>query len=172
MTIRHHLFPPVTTNLSDVELVIDTNIIDTDTWYEMDEVYSAQGGETKMYIGNFRPDDESQAIYLGGQSSKIAYMFIDNVSVNLDTTTAMVGELGSPTAGLKVFPNPANSTLTIETNEKSDGMIRLVDAGGRTVLSSAMTESRMVLDVSGLATGLYTAVLLAKNGVLRKRFDD
>ncbi len=150
-------FPPVTTNLSDVELVIDTNVIDTDTWYEMDEIYTAQGGETKMYIGNFRPDDESQAIYVGGHSSEIAYMFIDNVSVSLDTSITMIGGNGLPAAGLKVIPNPATAKIRIiaDLNNGQSAQIDLMNYLGHRMQTVSLSNGITEVDVSSLSSGVY-----------------
>lgn len=58
---------------------------------------------------------------------------------------------------LKVFPNPANAQVTIETAEQN-GMVELVDALGRTVFSQRITNEPLVISTAGLSAGVYLVV--------------
>ncbi len=154
-------FPPVTSNLSDVELVLDANNIDTEVWYEMDEVYTALGGESEMYIGNFRPDADSQPVYVGENTPEgdVAYFFIDNVSVKLETLTTVEEEQH---IGPINISNPVHGQMAIY--HKRPVQLQLLDMSGRVVLSDRLIGSTSMVDVSHLNKGIYLAVFTNEKG--------
>jgi hypothetical protein len=81
--------PPYTVNHTDVELFIPEDEIDLTAWYQLNGIYTAQGGEDRIYIGNFRPDAESYPVAIGDTSNlqaNAAYFYIDDVEVYEDDT--------------------------------------------------------------------------------------
>ena len=62
------------------------------TWFQLDQVYTAVGGEDKIYIGTFRPESELNPINVrpdGSPSYNSAYFYIDDVEVYEDTVTGV-----------------------------------------------------------------------------------
>lgn len=61
-------------------------------------------------------------------------------------------------ADLQLFPNPATDRLSVvlATAITGPGVLTIVDAQGRTVLTRPLTARHTLLDVSELATGAYT----------------
>lgn len=64
-------------------------------------------------------------------------------------------------AGLSVFPNPAEDLLNVWVQgPHGEGVLRLLDATGREVLSQRVASQRSTLDLRGIARGTYQLVLL------------
>jgi hypothetical protein len=67
--------------------------------------------------------------------------------------------------GVRVYPNPTDRLLTVSTTTVvADGLLRMLNTEGRVVLSQSMRGDISMLDVSGLANGLY--ILELKVGTL------
>jgi len=138
-------FPPYTENLCDVELRIPADAIDLSVWYQLDTIYTAQGGEQEFYIGNFRPDDESYPVVIGDTSewqTNIAYFFIDDVEIYEDTLTSIEEELPMIEDRIRVYPNPSTGMLVVdikmaESNDQSMSL-KVTDLSGKTVYQSSM----------------------------------
>lgn len=89
------------------------NIIsDTANWVLISGEYVASGGEKFITIGNFYPDSASSVDTVNPTGYQVAYYYIDDVSVVADTTTGL-SELQKENM-FKVYPNPAESEITIE----------------------------------------------------------
>jgi len=56
---------------------------------------------------------------------------------------------------LSIFPNPANSTLTVQYNTQSDYKIEVLDIQGKVFLTENVSENLQVLDISSLSEGVY-----------------
>jgi hypothetical protein len=105
---------PYSQNLSSVELVLQESDFDTTSWFQYDGVYTAQGGEDKIYLGTFRPESEMNPVLVRPNGSSIfnfAYFYIDDVEVYVDETVSVV----EPEFTFSIYPNPATTNLTIES---------------------------------------------------------
>lgn len=73
---------------------------------------------------------------------------------------------------VSIFPNPASSTLTIETEamtaEKT--RLRVSDLSGRCILTEQMQGPRHELNISGLANGLYLLSIEGEKGHAVRKF--
>lgn len=67
-----------------------------------------------------------------------------------------------------VYPNPANTKLVIES-EESEGIISLYSIMGTLVLQQNMDAKQTVLDVSGVADGMYMMMVQSADGVQTSR---
>lgn len=81
--------PPVSSNLTDVEIVLDPNTLDQNVWYEVNDTYTAFGGENKMFVGNFRPDSESQPTYIG-PTLPVLPLHISTLTISKYTQTTLL----------------------------------------------------------------------------------
>lgn len=77
-----------------------------------------------------------------------------NLALDIRSTTAVAERSG---VQLAVFPNPAQDQLTI-TGIATQGVLRILDATGRTVLEqpSRSPQERTVVSVATLPAGVYT----------------
>lgn len=182
--------PPYTSNLADIEIVLNSAEIDNQLWYEVDQVYTAEGGENKLFIGNFRPDAESDPHFKGEivPGSATAYFYVDDVEVYEDDLVG-VEELEKPLIEVSVYPNPATDVLNFSLRQAQGRQIQppvgrslevtVVDFSGREVetlrgdcfgsSNLAMTGSCSI-DVSGWCSGIYLLSVRDENGnVVSKR---
>ncbi len=99
-------------NLPFQPQIEDTTVItDTTGWVKISGTFIAQGGETYMTIGVFKPDSMLTYDSIQGDGSvRYTYYFIDDVAVwNCDTAT--------PTyPNFTLFPNPSNGEFYISGN--------------------------------------------------------
>lgn len=71
-----------------------------------------------------------------------------------------IGERSSPET-LFIFPQPASDLVTIRSaSEHITGMLNVIDATGRTVMSERMNGAAITIDVRSLAPGTYAMVIL------------
>lgn len=83
-------------------------------------------------------------------------MFIDNVSVNIQTDIDEVITSGSKK--LNIYPNPSSGKINIESNEKfPQGKILLYNSHGVIVFESTINDGQRKLsyNLSGYPTGMY-----------------
>ncbi len=72
-------------------------------------------------------------------------------------------------AAIRVFPNPARSSLTF-TSPESIASFRLISASGRTVLSQSKLDSTQIdVPLTGLPAGIYVLQTTTKSGVTESR---
>lgn len=67
-------------------------------------------------------------------------------------------------SGIKIYPNPANSQLTIESNDLSPIAVSVFDALGKKVLQDNLTTGSHTINIASWAKGIYL-VVLNQNGV-------
>ena len=70
-----------------------------------------------------------------------------------------------------VYPNPMETTLNVSVSEFEDVHYELIDATGRIVQASALTEEITKIDVQNYVTGSYQLRLLKSNNELIKNFN-
>lgn len=56
-------------------------ISDTSNWTKIEGIYKANGNENYITIGNFKDDEHTDTLNIGGAFSHISYYYIDDVSV-------------------------------------------------------------------------------------------
>jgi len=152
------------------------NILNDKTnWMKIFGVFTAQGGEKFMTIGNFHKPSNTNYIVVGGTNMlpNYAYYYIDDISVTAcDTTWIGINEVVKKEENFSVYPNPASSIITIESKKYQDLSIRIVDVLGREVIESTKYEVLGIknIDVSHLPSGMYIIQLQNKTGVVSKKF--
>lgn len=71
---------------------------------------------------------------------------------------------------LSVYPNPANNSMQIiATEDNNNGRVQITDVLGNEVMSIALLQSKITLDISSLNTGIYFVTLHAANGICTKK---
>lgn len=93
-----------------------------------------------------------------------------NVIPNSSIATGL-NQTGTPIS-LKIFPNPANDFLIIDT-ERNDVVISnifIIDMTGRSVFSEPVFDKRLqLINTSNLQTGVYIIELHTEDQILRKK---
>jgi len=72
------------------------------------------------------------------------------------------------TVNISGYPNPATSTITIETPVK--GSLSINNISGQQLLQQEITEPKTTINVSGLSTGVYMLKVVGKDRVQVGKF--
>jgi len=107
---------------------------------------SLANDEVVYTLGDIHIDDTSGA--LGSNSFQLFYELGVNVETLLDTD-------------FKVFPNPAESYISVESIERIE-TIRLFDMYGKEIIS---TKESSDIDLSNVASGFYIIIINDKQAV-------
>jgi hypothetical protein len=70
-------------------------------------------------------------------------------------------EINNNAGNIEVYPNPANDKLTIESLQKST--IEMLNIQGQTILQQTAQQGKTVIDISGLAKGVYIVRLCSND---------
>lgn len=152
---------PYFQNLSNLELIIEESDFDTSTWFQYDGIYTAQGGEDKIYLGSFRPESEMNPIHVrpnGDPNYNVAYWYIDDVEVYEDDLVGIEEEK----LQVKLKSELVSEQLEITTDKPVQ--LQLMDISGRMVLSEQLNSGRSSISVSSIPNGMYAAVFISENG--------
>ena len=72
---------------------------------------------------------------------------------------------------LKVYPNPANEKVTIETAEPADqGVISFTNSQGQEILNIKATGVKTVVPVTNLPAGLYFVKMISNKFISVEKF--
>jgi hypothetical protein len=74
-----------------------------------------------------------------------------------------ISSVQSALKGLKVYPNPAENTLSIELNNSNEKSIVISDISGRVVLSAKTTNDKINLNITSLSNGVYFVKVQSNN---------
>ncbi|NQX84990.1 MAG: T9SS type A sorting domain-containing protein [Flavobacteriaceae bacterium] len=153
--------PPYDIALSEFGLTPDFEFTDTlfnsGQWTEVIYQFTAAGNEEYVYFGNFRNDADTEIESLSGNASSInvAYVFVDDVSLNLSSDLSV-----------STFDNKGNATFYLQGEElmiKLDENVKyldmkIFDISGKIVLEDKIIENKSQnfrIDVSTITTGAY-----------------
>ncbi|MGB0430513.1 MAG: T9SS type A sorting domain-containing protein [Bacteroidia bacterium] len=67
-------------------------------------------------------------------------------------------------SAVSIYPNPAKSSINIELNNNTRGIISIVNLQGKTVLNQNITSNQMQFDITALNSGLYFIRFESENG--------
>ena len=106
-------------------------------------------GELELIIGNYR----------GGLSFW-----------GSEPITAGIGEMNTA-SGLRLAPNPAAGTVEVTLVQEMTGnwQLDIVNGQGQVVMSRSGSGQRLVVDVEGLANGVYTLRVSSVEGERKAR---
>jgi len=71
---------------------------------------------------------------------------------------------------ITIYPNPATSTITVESKIKEVQSIKILDVLGREIYYLQTSNNKTEIDVSQLPSGIYILQVQSKNGVVSKKF--
>jgi len=103
---------------------------------------------------------------VAGSLSSSTLLLHQGFQVNLSSGTSVVTGMGEEEEDLKIFPNPANHHLFIETKEKTKTYTyQLIDASGEKILDEqTITSPSTELDLSSLTPAIYFLLLRDSQG--------
>lgn len=135
-----------------------------DGWRELSWAYTAEGGEEYMYIGNFQPGSETDTLKLLDWElfyfENSVYYFVDDVRVTNNTLNHSEIRVGQQ---LNVYPNPVNDFLNIKGDENG-WEFTIISIDGRTVAFGQSSEQIMIINCSGMVSGIYLLTITDRLG--------
>jgi hypothetical protein len=117
------------------------------------------GTPTSADIGNY-----SIAIAASDGTTSAEQNFTLSVNSTTTDTQNNYSEL------IHLYPNPAETNLTIDINNLHIQKCMVVNILGLSVFNSRLTESKTVLDLSDIQAGVYFLILKGNNLTITKRF--
>lgn len=118
--------------------------------------------------GYTSPDAERENLCANNYTVTVtdAYGFTTTVNFTVSTTVGPQALQNKP--GFKVYPNPAQHELYIESDVNSiPQQIYVMSMNGARLLQAVPTSQKHALDISTLPVGVYHLELHAKDGVSR-----
>ena len=85
--------------------------------------------------------------------------------INYDATVG-IKEKGNTDLSMNVFPNPAESSITVKHNfnSASNPVLTITNLVGQSMMTSALTANEQSIDISRLSRGVYFATIVSKDG--------
>ncbi|HYV55611.1 MAG TPA: T9SS type A sorting domain-containing protein, partial [Chitinophagaceae bacterium] len=159
-TVAYSYFNPVPIdNFSQIES--DSVITDTSNWVQISGSFIADSLYQYLSIGNFFVDSLTLH-FTSDSTASIAYYYVDNISVSLDTSNDGVEEESKGT--IIFFPNPAQSWIVIEN--RSIDAISILDLIGRTVIENSQLNNYLnIVDLETLPKGIYLLKVETSKGI-------
>lgn len=140
-------------------------ITDTVSWVKISGSFVAQGDEKFITIGNFFPDSLIQkSINRPGFAWSTVYL-IDDVSLKVDTSLSLPKL--PENSEISVWPNPAQSFITIKNPGQSELKLTLKNINGIECIRTILASKTTTLDISTLSNGVYIYEISDGLGVLR-----
>ncbi|MEO8934311.1 MAG: T9SS type A sorting domain-containing protein [Xanthomarina sp.] len=136
-----------------------------------------------FYVGDYTPC--LKCIYVDNSSDPHlwdhAYWMFDDLSMPVATEAECaalpeIPEEYCPALGIEtvseftfnMFPNPVNGLLHVRANYNS-GVFQICSINGKVILTKNLNARDYLIDVSGLASGIYVAKLVSDRGVDTKK---
>ena len=158
-TVSNYSLTNPDTALNNAHVFSASVISDTSNWIQVSGSFTADSAYTHIGIGNYF-DDVNTTVILGDPTSNYAYFLIDDVCVSADplfcNNETATNE--APLNSFKVYPNPSNLNITIDSNNPLDGTVHIYNALGKIVLPSMEIKSGIPdfnIDISSLPDGIY-----------------
>lgn len=129
-------------------------ISDTLNWTLISGDFVAAGGEQFLIIGNFKNDANTQILSFDTLKFKQSYIYIDDVSLTLCSSTNTTEEEMSRTY---IYPNPATDKIKISFPTK--GIYQISNSIGQKLFSTTNED----IDISELSSGIYSISVLAND---------
>lgn len=108
-------------------------------------------------------------VYLASLVAVNSFGCKDSVSKSVTITNTGVKTLSNQ-LGVKIYPNPANDFITIETNENSkNGAYYLLDINGKTIQHEAFNKFQTI-DINSLPAGVYFIKLVIAEKIVYEKF--
>ena len=99
-----------------------------------------------------------------------------NTPNNIDTLTWIItanGSLGisnTNTENFKLFPNPANEIINIETNFSNQCLLQIFNNEGKIIYTQTNDHKNIELDISNFTNGKYLLQIIHDNQIINKQF--
>ena len=142
---------------------------DSANWTLISGTYTAGGGEKYITIGNFYNNTNTNVdtVNYSGTAWPYAYYYIDDVSVELDTTVG-IKEVDN-NLHFDVYPNPSNNIINIKLTTSGKYNLKLLNVLGEMFFDQQIEQNKVNIGVGDLPKGIYFMEILSEQGRGRKK---
>ena len=161
---------PLTTNFAHLK----SNIIYKDTlnWLKVSGSIIADSSYNYVILGNFFDDAHTDTNLVAGfpVGALYSYYFIDDVCVSTDSTCSFATSVKNYSAidmSPIVFPNPAESSITISNVDNYKYNLTITNLYG-TMLVKNIVEENTTIDLTKFSEGIYF-VSFERNGLITRK---
>ena len=169
VSVAHSWVLPYTPQISNNP--VTNPLTDKVGWTEVSGVFTAQGGEQYMTIGNFNSYASTDTTNTPDSSPwwEASYHYIDDVSVVCLDCPVGISET-SIDSKISIFPNPATDYLNINFDDVYPEKITLFNNMGETLLVENQLSENAQINVSEYQSGIYFLKIETKENSITKRF--
>ncbi|MBC8172613.1 MAG: T9SS type A sorting domain-containing protein [Chitinophagales bacterium] len=141
---------------------ISGNVLDTTNWTKIVGVYTANGGEQYMVIGNFKDDASSNISEVNPFGGENAYAYIEDVIL------AQFGAINDQRDNIIVslYPDPFTDQFTVTIDNNMPAEITLYDMHGKKIVKQSFISSATVY-TSQLSQGMYFYEVRNEDGIIQ-----
>jgi hypothetical protein len=146
----------------------------TGPWQLIDSIANDNISYTDLYVTTGMAFYYIEVIRIYPCNPSLKSGIYESVISNVGTS-APFGIKENQNPEILVYPNPARQYLNILINQtgQTTGSIELYSMDGRKYFDKELTQSKTVLDISGLPTGLYLLKIIRDQSmVVRKIFKE
>ena len=90
------------------------------------------------------------------------------VQITVVHNTTGISQNANVNTQTNLYPNPTQNNFIIETNISENELLQMYDINGNFVLSQ-IVNTKAIIDVSNLMSGIYNVRILTSNGIVNKR---
>ncbi len=163
MTVNAEQNHTATVRYFNKNFVCEANMVQKYQW-GYDDLPSLKGNiiqnEINQNYFNATPETATKAYWVISNSGNCYQKTYH--AVPLSATEVLAKELG-----LEVFPNPFSSQINIRSNRNlKQASIKVLDLNGRNLSTESMNGSDLIMNLDGLAAGIYLLHVEDENGLV------
>lgn len=122
---------------------------------------------SKDDIGNSVALQSDGKIVVAGMSSNGTDY--DFAVVRYNNVITGISFIAEQDAKVKIYPNPASNSFTIETTATQKQTVQVFDITGKLMQTQTMQNGKAIIDASSLAQGVYNVSVTGNEGLVNKR---
>lgn len=144
----------------------DSTIVkDNLSWIKLNGAFVADSNYRYIILGNFFTDSLTAFELINSQHSEIAYYYIDDICVSLDSFTChnkvAIDDIDK-NQNIKVYPNPFDGFLNIDSKDNSPLKVSIIRPSSEVMFQNHCESGP--IDLRQLPAGIYFYIIQDING--------
>lgn len=146
-----------------------SNTVNPNDYYQVNSAASAYSGGKSPFALSSSSNWGEKLLTVWFENARVyAKLTGDNLSYRPGAPTGIKDV--SLSNSYQVYPNPASNNIMVTSNKKGQmNQVSIYNILGSKVYSSTVTNDKLNIDVSGLASGTYSLIISGKNGSFSKK---
>lgn len=141
------------------------------SWYKVESVFQASGGEQFITIGNFNADEFTTTFIVntGPSVSDFAYYYIDSISLTQVVCPINIGINENENFHFDLYPNPVNEKLVIQIDNFESTTASIYNIIGELIFSQQIKNEKTEIDLTSISNGIYFVKVINEERSITKR---